>query len=78
MPGLRGWAKCSQCGYNTAVTLYIQKRIDDARRFVPFGKFCGFCAQTIQMEKEAKRCVDEVFKNKYRFVPKIKGKGAPI
>ena len=74
---MRGMVKCPDCKQKTAITLYIQRRIDKKRKFVPFGKFCGNCAEGIKIGREAKEIVNEVHKNRYRFGTKIKTKGAP-
>jgi len=78
LPGIRGYNICKRCEFRTAVTLYIQKRIDNKRKFVKFGIFCGYCESGIQFGKEAKSLTNKVRKVKYRLAPKIKGEGAPI
>jgi len=78
MPGIRGYTKCSTCKFNTAVTLYIQKRENHTRRFVKFGIFCGYCGHGIQFGKEAKKLTNKVMKIKYRLAPKIRTTGAAV
>ena len=76
---VRGWSECPDCKNRTAITLYIQKRVNGTRRFIKFGKYCGNCAEGLKLGSEVKRIVTEVImKNKYRLAPKIKTEGAPI
>jgi len=78
LPGIRGYSICKFCKQRTSVTLYIQKRENDTRRFVKFGVFCGNCADGIRSGKEAQSLVRKVMKAKYRNAPKVKGEGAPV
>ena len=75
---VRGWSKCPACKNRTAITLYIQKRVNGTRRFIKFGKYCGNCAEGIKIGREAKRIVNEIMDKKYRFAPKIRTEGGPI
>jgi len=52
--------------------------VNKKRKFIPFGKYCGNCAEGIKLGREAKRIVNEVMKKKYRLAPKIRTEGGPI
>ena len=78
MLSMKGWLICSACRQRTAITVYIQKRIDGKRKFIPFGKFCANCSKGIQFGPEADRCSRKVMKLKYKNAPKIRTKGAAV